>query len=699
LLHKEPAEENGAAVPPEELRDFFQKLTAYVKARRLYPEGHGRPKKQLELWLEATRSILTRCEELTVFIRTDRVEICGEVFGSAEKVIVDFIPEFVRRSIRFVALKQGTTASDLRALGEVFLREPEEVETRGGPAVVLAQLGAERVFLIEYAEEARKLLESYRCIQDLRRIATLQGEEERETEIVKHLLRKQLDAEEVERLRQLLENEEIRRRLELIKEDLTKLNPGTDSSLAVLDLPVELIQQAYKAKTETPEAEDEDEVEAVVFLLDLAQRRIREALQNPDSSETKRLRQTVASPEPGAPIKGRSIVAALFAGPEVALPELPSSLIKTILRKLRKQGAELGVEALFAEAGAPKKRDAEGGWEEEPAEDLEALEGSLASLRDKLGAHRLEINFAHVALAHIDILLEILRREKPGPLRIRIRKRLEQCVSACCGNKEEDIGPSVVNRLVDERTGFPPGELAELLHNEAILVQAIRGFLMGEARWAPFFEERARLDRAGFAEHFVRTALRTESSLDTEVLRPVVEACGSELVKCLRRLVYHEEKKISVRRLLSLLKINPNVEAIPLMGELLPRVPSPQQRELMELMAEMDKGRAAGTLAPLVLNAPPKTARNVIRFLGGLNHSLAQEALLDLLSGSRRGECPKELQYEAIEALERGGTVEAARTLEGLGSRWSLLFTASGRELRRRLRRAARAIRRRNMGR
>ena len=240
----------------ETLRDFLYRLIATVKARKLYPPGHERLKKQLESWRETTQGILAAQGEISIFVQAHSVSVNGETFGREDSIVGELIPELVRRFVRYVGIQKGVELQELEAFAGILLQDPSACEKAEEPN--LYTNGTPHIHILPFSYDMERLVESEEDLKAVRTLARYEKGAAREEYVVRRMGEFQVSAEEKKWLNTLLFQPEIEEKLNSLCE-LLSMNPsGTRVEMRTTDLFFHLVRMLAEAKTCQREADKTD---------------------------------------------------------------------------------------------------------------------------------------------------------------------------------------------------------------------------------------------------------------------------------------------------------------------------------------------------------------------------------------------------------------------------------------------------------
>lgn len=683
-----------AAVPREALRDFLYRFIAYVKARKLYPPGHDRLRKQLESWLTATRAILEGSEEVRLFVQPGAVFVNGEEFGAGDRIASEFAPELVKRLIRYVAVQRGVEAEELAALAEPLLLEPEALRQAGGARAMLAEAGVAHLLLIEFSYDMGSYVASAEDVEVARTLARYEAGGLPEQYVLRRLGELGVGEQERRRLAQLLIQPEVAGRLSSLAEALGRFGKASRTEVHTSDLVLYVVRNLAQAEEELGGLGPREAAQAFIYLLDRLQERLLLALADREGRSRREVLTRVAQRMMSSP---EELMRWLSPGSErlsVTLSPDLAELLKVIFSK-----AESGRRRIRFGDTVLKTLESSEEVEPEPsertprAEVREVRTAEVArrfnQLRAELGPTRFTLEEQAVTSAHLDVLLELLRRESQPAARERILREL----AAVIGRNSAQGAPwRLAQRLLGGRVDLQEQELEILLRSPSVAVLALEEFLDGEARWEPVLRGVAARQQAGFAEALARLVLEAPEAPPLSRLQGFIDICQDGLVDWLTARFQEPEVRGRMERVVSLVLACRTIRVVPLAERLLPEVGPEARRALLHLLVRIEDARAVSALADHLLTSDRETRRDILYLLGQSSQPLAEETLLAVAArwhwlGGRLSE-----RLTALSSLARCGGERAVPVLRRLARSWLLRLTPGGRQVRRRAAEALRAV-------
>jgi hypothetical protein len=684
-------------VPREALRDFLYRFIAYVKSRKLYPPGHERLTKQLETWAEASESILASQGRVSLFIQPDAIFVSGERFGAEDRFTGEFAPELVKRLIRYISIDRGAGAEELAALAEPLLLEPEALAEAGGARAVLAKAGVAHILAIEFSYDMGSYVASEADVEVARTLAHFERGVLPEQYVLRRLSELDVSAEEKERLGQLLLEPEVARRLATLTETLGQFAIEGEAEVHTSDLMLFVVRSLTQAEGDLGPVGPENAGRLVSHLLDRVQERLFVVLADPHERERREVLSQVAKQ--------------MLSSPEALLHWLAPDVDRLSLT-LSADLAEL-LKAIFSRAGSGRRRirfgetalgtleapDEAGGEKpvhvhEAPEEklDIADLARQLEALRGTLAGRRFSLGLESVGRAHIDILLELIRREEDRAGRERLLRELGRAVGGQLASGGGSEVLRLAERVLSEESLFSDEELDVFLLTPDVLRQALREYLAGESRWEVALHRMTERRQASFADALGRVALEADEAYPLTSLERLIGPCQQELITWLEQRLAPAEEAPPIDRVVSLVLGCRTVRAVPVVEGLLGQAAPEARRALLRHLVRIGDARAVSALTDQLLTSDASTRQDILYLLGESPEPLAEEALLHVAARPhwRRGQLAERLT--AVFSLGRCGGERAVPLLRSLAQSWLLKVVPGGSRVRRGATAALRAV-------
>ncbi len=676
------------AIPRDVLRDFLVRFSSYIKARKLYPPGHARPAKQLEIWLEGVEAILQHVGELGLFVTREFVAVCGERFEKNDRVVAELGPELIKRFIRFVAISRGVEARELEVLAEPLLVDPEVLKEAGGVQGYGHGLAQPHVLVIEFDYDMVNPLENEDDIHVIRRLARYAQVPSGERYVLNRMAELQIDDGERRWLKSLVFHPEIRKRIGSLGKLLRAPNENAEHKMHVSDLVLYLADQLAGVEEEAGSVKDATGVAVVAELLDRLRARVRDVARAPSREEGNTVfeelsRRMTATPE--------SLIRSLNRRDEESIHTLtdePAEVLKAIFKRASFEKHALdSADAKIEDADTPD----DPGEDTPPPPPKEAIRAhgentalavALAELRRGLGRTRYTLQFKDVSLAHFDVLLELLGQETKPALRSTMLDELKGFLDRQLGKGMGHGKAILASRLTGETSPVIPGELEVLLGSPKIFDYVVAEFLRGEACWRAVLDREMRKNRKASAAAIGRIFLSMSTSFGTRELQEFFAPIQDELVRWLESRLSDPRKKPPIQRVVTLALACRTGRIVPLIHRLIGEVDPTDRRELMKAMVELDEARAVGALSLQLQRADNETRSAIIDMLERINHPLAEDALIEVAGqpdwhGERLHQ-----RLAAITVLGRRGTEKSLEVLKRLSHDYFLLLTRGRRLVR-----------------
>jgi len=120
-------------ISSELARELAKKFNIFIKALRLYAEGHIRRKISLEEWMEVLERALK--EEKSISFFSEGSCLCVQAIDVTEgdEVLSGLARDFIKRYICFFQIRRGVTAEEMLVFAKIFLPRPQDIREQGGP--------------------------------------------------------------------------------------------------------------------------------------------------------------------------------------------------------------------------------------------------------------------------------------------------------------------------------------------------------------------------------------------------------------------------------------------------------------------------------------------------------------------------------------------------------------------------------------
>jgi hypothetical protein len=684
-------------VPRELLRDFLYRFIAYVKSRKLYPPGHERLAKQLESWAAAAETILSSRERVSLLIQPDAVFVSGEKFAAEDRFTGEFAPELVKRLIRYISVDRGVTVEELAALAEPLLLEPEALAEAGGARSMLAQAAVGHILIIEFSYDMGSYVASEADMDVARTLAHFEHGRLPEQYVLRRLNELQLSAGEKTLLGQLLLTPEVSRRLTALTETLGQLAVRAEAEVHTSDLLLFMVRSLTQAEQELGVVSPQNAARIVSHLLGRVQERVFAALADPREREGRQVLSQVARQMLSSPESLLHWLAPDVDHLSMTLSADLAELLKAIFSRAESGRREIrfGGTAL----GTLKAPDTAGGTvplhiEHDPQEavDTDGLARELEGLRGRLGDRHFALGLESVGRAHIDILLELIRREPDPAGRERLLRELGGSVGAqlLAGDGGELL--RLAERVLTEEGLLSDEELDVFLLTPGVLRHALREYLGGEARWEVALERMTERRHASFADALGLVVLEAEEAYPLATLERFIAPCQEELLNWLQQRLAPAEDGPPIERVVPLLLGCRTVRAVPLVERLLPHAAPEVRRALLRHLVRIGDARAVSALTDQLTTGDASTRQDILYLLGESSQPLAEEALLQVAARPHWGKRQLAERLTALSSLARSAGDRSVVPLRSLAQSWFLKVVPGGRQVRERAQATLRAV-------
>jgi len=686
------------------LRDFLYRFIACLKARRLYPPGHARLKKQLDAWFEVTEAILAEQTRLSIFVQPEAIFVNGEEFAGgpsldpgagrdgragaarSDPIVAEVIPEFVKRFLRYIALERGVTRQELEALTDLLLVEPEELGDAGGARAYLSEHAGGHVRLIEYEYDMASYADDEEELETTRTRELFYEGLLPEQRVVHRLRELSASSEEKQVLSMFLKTPAVADRLrELV--DVMKEVGGSDGGRSAADLHVsDLIIHVVRRLARASESGDIDlaqSIDAFVALLEQLRTHLQAALAEAEGDKGRAMLQHVAKQMLSSPEALLHWATSKPGQPTVAVSSDLAEVLKLIFtredsgpRSFTFGDTELQPldvsEPEVIEQEAPKPRPPP------PGTDVTELAKRFQAIEEELRDRRLHMDLSKLGTSYLSVLLELLAHEKDPGARRRLLEELQKVLELEAQQSQQGGGSRPVGLFERATAGLDKQERRALLAVPAIFSVALRELLQGNRRWSRALEEVAREHKAMAAEALGQLVLESEEPVQVHALDDLIFECEGELLDWVYRRLDDEGEPPPIQRLVALCSACQEVRVIPLVERLLGLAAPQAKRALYRLLVELDDPRAVELLTRQFRAGDAATREDILYLLGQSSQPAAESTLLEvalrnhLLGGGLRE------RLTAITALAHCGGELALTELGQMVHRWTLNFLPGG---------------------
>lgn len=678
----------ASPVPREVARDFLYAFLAYVKSRKIYPPGHARPTRQLALWFQCAEAILKRTEEIGVFVTHDFIAVSGAKFGIEERIAAEFVPELIKRLIRFIAIERGVTLEGLEALAEPIAVDPEVLKGRGGASVCVAARRQKHILFIEFDYDMESAVEREEDIRIVRKLARFEQGTDREQYVLRRMSELRVGPNDRRWLEAALRHPEIKKRLSSLSKLLAKPNDKAQTKMCTADFVLYLVKQLSGGEDEVGQAREADGIAVVTELLDRLRARVRPAVRDPDPRASGEVFEKLAAQMMSSP---DSLIRSLGNDPDSGISELaeePFQLLQVIFRRAEDAGGKVSfggevLEKVEAPADPVEASDPEPQKPAiQPKVGTAIVARAFAELKQRLGGSRLRLRFDAVAFAHLDVLLELLHQEKKAALRGRIVQELQTFLDGMLARGLGQRRLVLAPRLLGEGSPLAEEELQQVVAAPAVLRQVLAEYLNGGDSWRPILEGAVLRDRRGVAAALGRVLLAADHAIPVGSLGELIKPFQEELVDWIEQRFADQASPPSPQRIIPIAMACRSVRVVSLVSRLLDKVGPNERLLLMRTMVEIDETRAVGAMSLQLNEVAGETRLAIIGMLEGIGHPLAQDALIEVaVAPDWRGD-RLEQRLAALQALGRSGSEKSVEVLRRLSRSWPLLLTAARRRVR-----------------
>ena len=678
------------------LRDFLYRLIAFVKAHRLYRSGHTRLQIHLETLREQVHSIFELQDTLSIFIQPDAVYVSGERFGEEEAIVAAFIPELVKRLIRYVILEPGVTVEELNALARLMSQDPKVLRAAGDLHEALAGLlgkdPPEHLRVVELHYHMEAFVQGEGDLQIVRSLARFGKGTESEPHVMRRLGALDIKEKEKQRLLDLLSQPEVVERLEALKELFTQLPTAVRERIHTTDMMVHLARGILKMEAIIGVKKTESTAGIAARVLDRIHEEFLAALSDTRDLQRRDLldriaRSTTSSPD--ALLKWLSIDAERL---NVVFSPDQAGMIRAFFSRWeggdRKIGfGETELRTLHAPPSGPsRKGDArpDGRKNEKPDPGVTELEKRYA---------RLELSFQNegwrpepesVARSHMDVLTELLRQETDPKARERILEEMGRFLGRYCDARETEpeISSFLMNRFERLIDRLEPQEAAAAARPRTACHWMLRGYLLEGKPWREALRCACRSSPASFAAALGKLLLKGNAHIPLEEVREFLPGCQDKLVDWLLNRLRNEEEDLPLRRTTAIVLALRTSRMVPLVEVLLEKSTPKERPSFLHVLTELDNHRSLQLLARYLEEVEHASREEILIRLGDCRNLLAERILLDHAKRLHLNRKMLKERTSALSALYKCGTEYSRETLEGIARNILLLFVPGGRTVR-----------------
>lgn len=686
--------------PREALREFLYQTIGYIKARKLYPPGHNRLKKQFRSLWDSTQKILDDQGAVSLFVQPDAIYVSGEKFGTEDSIIKDFTPELVKRLIRYVIIEKEARKDELEALVKPVLMDPKEIHAAGSLQTLLDETLPEEeprhVHIVELHYDMEDFVKSEEDLEIVRTLARYEHGPGSEPYVLKRLGEFKINDEERIKLNSLLLKPEIDEKLAGLKDLFGQMPPHVQEQIHATDLMIYLVRNITETEFEIGVQDDIDSTQMVAYILDKIHERLLTALSDTKGLPRREIldqvaQQTMSSPD--ALLEWLSIEAGNL---NVAFSPDQASMIKAIFSKPKegKRSIKFGktqLETLEAPDPPP----------EPPSESLtEALDKKQSSnmaeqyarFKEKYGSAKFHLDMRTVTPAHVDVLLQILFIEEDEKARERILREVGHFFGRYLNQDLPKDKFLLTDRFIKVVDRLSESEMAIVLRSTPVCRQALQEFFRGQKHWQGALDCAIRNYPASFAAALGGLMLDGVSDIPLSEIQPFVPQCQDKLVDWLLNRLRDRESPPSVRRVAAIALACRTPRMVPLVEKLFEEMDPNDRVPLLQVLAQVDNNRSIRLLCSQLTDVDHATREVILRMLGESKNLLAEKALLEVAAQPHWGRERLQERLTALSSLYSCGTEYSRDKLHKILKNFWLPIIPGGRKVRRMAANALEAI-------
>ena len=674
----------------EEASKFLNHFIAFVKARKLYAEGHARLVHRMGEWKKACATLHDRFDEIDMLIKSNSIYVNRFLFELDTPLLTAFAPELIRRLIRFISIGPGVMEDELNALAELLLEDPETLAARGGARSALRARHPEHIRLYEFSYDMENTMDSEEDFELVRLLARYEYGEDAEGYVIGRLNQMNAAPKDRARLRRLLSSKVLSRDLEKLRELIDETTTCADLGVHASDLLIHLVKSLEPYESLFDQEGDhflEKILEAVV-------RGLRERLEDTRSTSSpkadlprKELLDQVAERTLSTPAVLIEWLSLDVNGLGLELSDRQSDALKTIFarpegenRKIRFGNTEieaLKITPTRSSRPAPSKRD-----DLPTADTLEGIAEAFDDLASVVKGSCFRLQADYRGAPHLDTLIELYLHEKKPEARARIHLEMAEFLTRCLADQDTQkvLPDDWTSRL---RKGLNPSDLPLLFRTSSLCEVILRRHLEGGEDWGVVLGEVSKEESAAFAGALGRILTREDSTVTVADVADYIPHCQDKLVSWLFNVLNGDEPPPPHEKIMVLLGTVHSERIVPLVEIYLKDLDPDDGFDLLEHLIAIDTPQAARVVCAQLARADEITRESVIHLLGRSRQSIAEQTLMRLL------EAPSIWSWKnahetmaALNALKLCGTEKSLVVIEALIRRWWMVLTSPGRQTR-----------------
>jgi hypothetical protein len=286
-------------------------------------------------------------------------------------------------------------------------------------------------------------------------------------------------------------------------------------------------------------------------------------------------------------------------------------------------------------------------------------------------------------MAHLDILLEMLRVEEKEDDRKRLMKEAGSFLGKRILNTERPAQEKILARWFGrEDARFTEEELTILFQPPAVCRQGLLELCLGEDQWNGPLTAVARDHPASFAAAMGRLMIQDKTAASAEVIKVFIPLCQDKLISWLMNELNDKERTPPVQRIATVMGECNTPRMVPLVERLLDMVDEASRVPLLRNLIRIDDSRALRLLTFKLEKGDLELRMEIIKLLGKSKHHMAEQALLEVaMQGTLFGARARERQM-ALLMLTRCATRRSLDGLRTLSRNPLYLLTGTGRRIR-----------------
>jgi hypothetical protein len=671
------------------LHNFLHCFIGYIKARRIYPSGHERLAKQLTALMETAEAVFTQQSAISLFVQPKLISVSGMKFGTEDSIISEFIPKLIRRFIRFVIIKKGVTAEELDALAEPILMKPEALKEAGGAERILEEKLVKNITIYELSYKMENFLNSEEDMELVSRLAQYEHGVTPEPYVMRRMEELGFSPKENKSLRLLLHRPEVHEKLTSLRQLFGEMPGGVQDEIHTSDLMMYLVRSFSEAESESGGFDVDDLMKTITHVLEELIDRLTSSIAHAEETPKHDVLNHVARKimtSPDSMLQWLSLEAKRL---DIILSPNQAEMLKVVFsrrgsgpRKIQFGDTEL--ETLTAvESDSPARSIPRESRTLHDAPVMEEVVQSYYKFQAELGASRFFPDLNAVPQAHMDILVELMHREKDDAARKRILKEFIAFLGRCRSQGRLESDGLLIDLLKKVNAAMGEEELAGLLQSAPLCRQVLWNYVQGEEHWQGVLHLASRMHPTAFAAALESLLLDRESGAHIKGLSEYVRACQDRLVSMFIKRLSDTEVVPDIQRITTITHELLTPRMVSLIRRMLEiGVDDDARIPLMRKLVEIDDVQAIRLVSSHLDNADASTREKIIHVLGDSKNQQAERILMELANQSSLFGTRAQARLTALESLKKNVTGRSMEPLKKLARKPTLLLTGTGWKIR-----------------